>query len=280
MGIVLCPAVAPLICCITWRKANKWACIGAALISLPLGIIAWVVTAYKLNDGVVDETTTGRKFLQNFSEVIAKTDFIENFPMLAGNTVSFGLSILISVVGSLIFPDNHDFESTKNTGKKAVKESAAQVVAVDQEISVDNHQIPQLDDSSEKSVKDEKSVSQATAELRDYDPHGASQGDLSEADIAYLTRSMKFATICSIVWVLVMVFIVTFSLYGTSYIFPRAGFKAWVSIGLGWLLIGAVYIIFSPIIESLPSLIKLIKGITLDVFTLGNYSKTKSSDEV
>lgn len=65
MGIILCPAVAPLICCIMWSKANKVACIGAALISLPLGIIAWIVTAYKLNNGVVDKTTTGRTSLRN-----------------------------------------------------------------------------------------------------------------------------------------------------------------------------------------------------------------------
>ncbi|TIA86102.1 hypothetical protein E3P99_03788 [Wallemia hederae] len=265
MGIVLCPAVAPLICCITWGKASKRACLGGALVSLPLGIIAWVVTAYKLNDGVVDKTTTG-----------------QDYPMLAGNTVSFGLSILISVVGSLIFPDNHDFETTKDTGKKAVKESVAELVNERQDITVDNSESPRMDDASEKSAKDEKgrTIDGETAELRDDSLPGVGQGDLSEEDAAYLAKSMKFSLAFAVCWVIIMVFIVTFSLYGTSYIFTRAGFKAYVSIGLGWLILGAVYIILSPILESLPTLSKVFKGIVLDVFTLGKFSRSRSSDKV
>ncbi|TIB75056.1 hypothetical protein E3Q23_02446 [Wallemia mellicola] len=261
MGIILCPGVVPLICCIMWKKANKWCCIGAAVISLPLGIIAWCVTAYKLNDGIVDKTTTG----------LLST---EDLPMLAGNTVSFGLSIVISIVGSLIFPDDHDFETTKNTGKKAVKQ-AEQSVIREQEVIVTS----QIDDNSEKFDKDDKQET-TPAVLKDFSIPDATQGDLSEEDFAYLTKSMKLAAGFAITWTIVMVFIVTFSLYGTSYIFPRAGFKAWVSIGLAWLLLGATYIILSPIYESLPSLIKIFKGVTIDVFTLGNYKKSRPSDEV
>ncbi|TIA89627.1 hypothetical protein E3P81_02894 [Wallemia ichthyophaga] len=249
MGIILCPAVAPLICCIMWSKANKVACIGAALISLPLGIMAWIVTAYKLNNGVVDKTTTG-----------------QDFPMLAGNTVSFGLSIIISVVGSLISPDNHDFEKTKDTGRKAIKESEAHVAPPEQEVVVETLQ------PDEKSFKD---VEKATPELSDLDSHNTSQGDLSSADIEYLTRSIKLAAFSSLLWVTVMIFTVTFALYGTGYILPRAGFKAWVSIGLAWLMVGAIYIIFTPILESLTSLKRMTRGITLDVFTLGNCRQNK-----
>lgn len=194
--------------------------------------------------------------------------------MLAGNTVSFGLSILISIVGSLIFPDDHDFETTKNTGKKAVKQ-AEQSVVRDQETIVTS----QVDDSSEKFDKDDKQET-TPAVLKDFNVPDATQGDLSEEDFAHLTKSMKLAAWFAITWTIVMVFIVTFSLYGTSYIFPRAGFKAWVSIGLAWLLLGATYIILSPIYESLPSLIKIFTGIIIDVFTLGNYKKSRSSEKV
>ena len=202
--------------------------------------------------------------------------------MLAGNTVSFGLSIIISVVGSLIVPDNHDFETTKDTGKKAVKESVAELVNERHDITVDNSESPRMDDASEKSTKDEKgrTIDGETAELRDDSLPGTGQGDLSEEDAAYLAKSIKFSLAFAVSWVIIMVFIVTFALYGTSYIFTRAGFKAYVSIGLGWLILGAVYIIFSPILESLPTLSKVFKGIVLDVFTLGKFSRSKSSDKV
>lgn len=53
------------------------------------GIAAWLVYA-RLGLGEVTIATTG-----------------QNLPLLTGNVVSLGLSLLITVAGSLIFPGKH-----------------------------------------------------------------------------------------------------------------------------------------------------------------------------
>jgi len=58
MGVMLGSAVVPIALAITWKKANKWGCIGGAVAGLAAGIIAWLVTTATLNDGVIDVTVS------------------------------------------------------------------------------------------------------------------------------------------------------------------------------------------------------------------------------
>ena len=58
MGVILGSAVVPIALAITWNKANKWGCIGGALVGFATGIIAWLVTTATLNDGVINVTVS------------------------------------------------------------------------------------------------------------------------------------------------------------------------------------------------------------------------------
>ena len=53
MGVSLGSAAVPVALAITWKKANKWGCIGGAVVGLAAGIIAWLVTTATLNDNVI-----------------------------------------------------------------------------------------------------------------------------------------------------------------------------------------------------------------------------------
>ena len=59
MGVILGSAVVPIALAITWKKANKWGCIGGAVAGFVAGIIAWLVTTATLNDNVIN-VTVGR----------------------------------------------------------------------------------------------------------------------------------------------------------------------------------------------------------------------------
>ena len=59
MGVILGSAVVPIALCITWSKANKWGCIGGAVVGFCAGIIAWLVTTSTLNGGTINVTTSG-----------------------------------------------------------------------------------------------------------------------------------------------------------------------------------------------------------------------------
>jgi len=54
MGVFLGSAVVPIALAITWKKANKWGCIGGAVVGFIVGIIAWLVTTATLNDNVIN----------------------------------------------------------------------------------------------------------------------------------------------------------------------------------------------------------------------------------
>lgn len=54
MGVILGSAVVPIALAITWKKANKWGCIGGSVAGFVAGIIAWLVTTATLNDSVIN----------------------------------------------------------------------------------------------------------------------------------------------------------------------------------------------------------------------------------
>lgn len=85
MGVFLGSGVAPIALSITWTRANKWGCIGGAVAGFFLGLVAWLVTTAKLNNGVINVVTSGG-----------------DLEMLAGNLASIGVGAIVSVVTSLI----------------------------------------------------------------------------------------------------------------------------------------------------------------------------------
>jgi len=96
MGIIVAPAVIPIALTLTWSKQNATGAILGAVLAFFFGLTTWLSTAKGLF-GVVDLDSTGA-----------------NMPMLAGNLVSLLSSFFITVPISLMYPQNFDFESTKN----------------------------------------------------------------------------------------------------------------------------------------------------------------------
>lgn len=77
-------------------RANKWGCIIGAWIGMISGIIAWLITTEKLY-GTINLVTS-----------------FNDFPMLAGNVVSIGVGGIIALGSTAIWPENFNFEITRN----------------------------------------------------------------------------------------------------------------------------------------------------------------------
>lgn len=58
MGVILGSAVVPIALAITWKKANKWGCIGGSIAGFVVGIVAWLVTTATLNNNVINVTVS------------------------------------------------------------------------------------------------------------------------------------------------------------------------------------------------------------------------------
>lgn len=97
MGIVIGSAVFPIAAALTWSKCSAIAACVSALVTTPLAIMTWLITAAKLNDGKVTLDTTG-----------------QDYPMLAGNLVALFFSAIICIVLTYIFPQNYDWAELRN----------------------------------------------------------------------------------------------------------------------------------------------------------------------
>ncbi|KAF6243282.1 urea active transporter [Nitrosopumilus sp. b1] len=95
MGILIGSAVAPISFGILWKKTNKFAATSAAIIGLVSGVVTWILVTNMIY-GEISIATTGNLI-----------------PLLIGNLTSIGVSLGITLGGSLIKPESFDFASMK-----------------------------------------------------------------------------------------------------------------------------------------------------------------------
>ncbi|KAH7545509.1 hypothetical protein FEM48_Zijuj01G0101400 [Ziziphus jujuba var. spinosa] len=95
MGVLIGSAVLPIAFMLLWRKANAIGAILGTTIGCVLGIITWL-SVTSIEYGRVNLDTTGR-----------------NAPMLAGNVVSILTGGAIHAVCSFLWPQNYDWETTR-----------------------------------------------------------------------------------------------------------------------------------------------------------------------
>ncbi|XP_010918096.1 urea-proton symporter DUR3 [Elaeis guineensis] len=94
-GVIIGSAVLPIAFMLLWRKANAFGAILGTVTGCILGIITWLAVT-SIEYGHVNLDTTGR-----------------NAPMLAGNLVSILTGGFVHVVCSSLWPQNYNWETTK-----------------------------------------------------------------------------------------------------------------------------------------------------------------------
>ena len=95
MGILLGSAVAPISLGILWNKTNRHAATTAAIAGLVCGVVGWIVSA-NFMFGEVSIASTGNTIV-----------------LLMGNIISIAVSLAITVIGSLLFPEKFDFRALR-----------------------------------------------------------------------------------------------------------------------------------------------------------------------
>lgn len=96
MGVLIGSAVAPISLSILWGRTNRYAATTAVLSGLALGVTVWLGAAYLMYDGEISIVSTG-----------------DSVPLLAGNVASMLAGLLVTLVGSLVFPERFDFRDLK-----------------------------------------------------------------------------------------------------------------------------------------------------------------------
>jgi len=233
MGVILGSAVVPIALCITWKKANKWGCIGGSVIGFAVGLIAWLVTTSSLNNGIIDVVTSGG-----------------DYEMLAGNLASIGVGGIIAVVASYVWPEDYDWAGTRAINVQAHRDSARESK---EDIS-----------SKEKEMESEVKVTPAAEE-----PFDLTQLD-EELDPVALNKAFRFASISSLTLFVVMILLIPLPLFFASTIYTVPGLTAWVAIGIAWVFCSIFVVVLYPLYESRAALAQIGGGIIKDIFANGS----------
>jgi nucleotide-binding universal stress UspA family protein len=95
MGILIGSAVGPISLSLIWKKTNKISASISALCGLLLGVFVWLFSAFYLYGNISVASTS------------------HDIPLLLGNLTSFTSGFVLVILGSLIKPDNFNFNITK-----------------------------------------------------------------------------------------------------------------------------------------------------------------------
>ncbi|CDZ98323.1 urea transporter [Phaffia rhodozyma] len=256
MGTIIGSSVVPVALATSWKKANRTGCTVGSIAGLALGLVAWLVTAAKLNGGVVTIDTTG-----------------QDYPMLAGNCVALGVGAVVSLVWSLVDPEDFDFDITRALNYDIVLHST--VAAMDSK----NEEIvsePLVEENAEKESfgeNDEKVVESISTVKNAKDL----RVELPEIDFHGLNKAFKFAVYASVTLFLVFIILVPIPLFASGYVYPVKGFTAWVAVSVTWSFVAAFIVVLYPLYESRQELARIFRGIYKDIFHNGTGALARAS---
>lgn len=237
MGTMIGSAVVPIAACICWRRANGAGAVAGALTGFAAGVAGWLGITAALNDGVINvETTFG------------------DFPMLAGNLLSIGVGGVVTVAWSLLRPVDFDWEITRAINAKAGAEAK---LGSESSIAVPAPEV-------EKDDKGDDKVATVAVEESECGTLEAN-GDADAEETRDLTRAFRFAAATAGFLTLALIFVIPLPQFFSSYIYPRAGFTAWVAIVIAWLFGGLFMIGIYPLYEARGTLAKIARGIWRDI---------------
>ncbi|GAA5898815.1 sodium:solute symporter family protein [Sporobolomyces salmoneus] len=230
-GIFVASAVLPIAYCIMWKKANRIACMTAAVLGCALGVTAWLVTAASLNDGVVTIATSQ-----------------QDYPMLTGSVTSFGVSLIISTLGSLFFPENYSYDDTR-------------ALHAHSEASEDL-------EPTTPSEEDKEAGEKATVVPKfNSESSSLAEGGGSADELSLYKRKFNLARNVSVPLFVILLILIPIPLAtaGGGYISSLAGFKAYVVVCFLWIFYGIGAVVIYPLVEYRKELGDLCRNVVQDL---------------
>ena len=261
LGVIVGGAAMPIGLVLLWERMSLIATVASPWISLCFGLTAWFVVT-KQRSREISVATTG-----------------DPLNAVAGNIASLMTGLLCSIVLSLIFPAK--YTSTDPTAlaraEKINGKPRLQVVEDDSEKVAEA--LPRLHGqgtpgieapSSNLHVQDtaaEKGGEHAVANISsknglvDFLETSFSE-PIDEAAVRTATR---VAVGFNAAFLVVAVILVPFTLFGSSWIFSRAGFRGWCVVSFIWVWVGMIICVLWPLFESRSTIFKIARGVSRDL---------------
>ncbi|CAI5757145.1 unnamed protein product [Candida verbasci] len=244
--LIICPGVIPLIFTITWDGQTSLAAFVSPILGLIFGIVVWTTTAYHYSDEVTITSLGGQ------------------LPALFGSLTALLLPGLSSIIISLVYPKKFDWNKLSKVD-----------LLIKQENDENNEIVQSSDNSIEKNEQTEVKVNEQSGQssVDDVEENHLSideekqvenlpQGQLTEKELDFW---IKVSTGASIFLLLLTWVLWPMPLY-RDWIFSRAYFGGFVTMGLVWVYAALLIIGIGPIISGRKSIAKVFKGVYNDLF--------------
>ncbi|KAL1620416.1 hypothetical protein SLS54_006203 [Diplodia seriata] len=247
MGLIVGGAVFPAAFAATWRGQTRAAATAGPLAGLAVGIAAWLGTAKGLY-GALSVAATGMEY-----------------PTLAGNLGAVGTGGIVSVVVSLVWPDEKPFDWEVTRGINAVVreppvvegESSGTATPKEKEEEVEGgrDRVSAGEEEREKDVEASKQPADASAAVdaatgKVDDVHIGEPPAPVDDDPKSLRGAFRIACVASFVLTFIMDFLVPMPMFFAEYEFSKPFFTAWVVISFIWVFASTAISCVLPIVET------------------------------
>ncbi|KAK8043389.1 Na+/solute symporter [Apiospora rasikravindrae] len=277
LGVIVGGASIPVGLVLLWPRMSTVATLVSPWVGLALGMLAWLLTT-RYRSGSITVETSG-----------------DVLNALAGNLVSAGTGTLLAVVLSFVYPGHYaasdnDPEARRRIDKiNGVRPRASTNGAPDS---------PRVKDEKSPDGQGETRTSD-TATPRDADTGGSSKEeptsnsqpdtlvptgnaivDFLEASYIQpmapdeVRKATRLAKGFNLVYWLLVIFLVPFTLFGTQWEFTLAGFRGWCVVSFIWVWCSMVICVIWPLVESRGTMASIARGLFRDMRRGGGEKRT------
>ncbi|KAK2779348.1 hypothetical protein FQN53_001418 [Emmonsiellopsis sp. PD_33] len=232
MGLLVGGAVFPAAFAVTWKRQSKAGAISGAIGGLVAGLIAWLVET-KVLYGAITIYTTGQVY-----------------PALAGCLASVFTGMIVSIVVSLMKPDDFDWEATRAINAPVIESvfQGGSGSGSSQASITDTNSKTGYEPKTDETKADEPKT-HVTLPVQDEEKETTAETS-AEADPKSLQGALKVAWISATVLTLCMDIIVPLPLFFSHYIFSKGFFTAWITISFLWVFCAVGICVVLPVVET------------------------------
>lgn len=245
MGLLIGGAVFPAAFAVTWKKQSRAGAVAGALSGLGAGLTAWLAES-KVHYGEITLASTG-----------------SNYATLAGNLAAVMTGLIVTVVVSLLKPDDYDWSTTRAINIEHALHGMKPAHDPAQSPTSDSSASPPPSVLTSTNPGDEKHTittptsaptpvarrRSSTAIRIDEERQMSLDGALAD-DPRRLRSAFKLACYASFVLPFIMDFLIPIPMFLSHYVFSEHFFTAWVVISFIWVFCSAIISIVLPIWET------------------------------
>ncbi|KND86619.1 Urea active transporter [Tolypocladium ophioglossoides CBS 100239] len=265
LGVIVGGGVFPVALVLLWPRMSWVATVASPWAGLSCGLTAWLVVTKRRSD-TINVHTLG-----------------EPLNALAGNITSILTGLLLAIVLSFLFPakySNSEPEAIARDAKiKGITVSEIENVSADgsnlQSGMLAKGRAARTPNSIANSSQVCQINSHATRDQQSF-PNSRTAADKEDSnqpdspftdpmDPRLVRRATRLAIMANAIFVFVAVLLVPYTLFGSAWIFSKAGFKAWCVVSFVWVWVGMFICVFWPLYESRSSIGRIFKGMIHDV---------------